>query len=87
MPQRPVTRRPGRPTPDSKLYQGPGTAATAGGAGAAGDVAAGVGRGTGLALPRYFAENDTENAMGRYVLLWLLGVPILILIWAFGGLN
>jgi len=27
--------------------------------------------------------------MGRYVLLWLLGVPIpiLILIWAFGGLN
>jgi len=27
--------------------------------------------------------------MGRYLLLWLLGVPIpiLILIWAFGGLN
>jgi len=27
--------------------------------------------------------------MGRYVLLWLLGVPIpiLILIWAFGGLH
>jgi len=30
-----------------------------------------------------------EDAMGRYVLLWLLGVPIpiLLLIWAFGGLH
>jgi bacteriorhodopsin len=30
-----------------------------------------------------------ESAMGRYLLLWLLGVPIpiLILIWAFGGLH
>jgi hypothetical protein len=30
-----------------------------------------------------------ETVMGRYVLLWLLGVPIpiLILIWAFGGLH
>jgi hypothetical protein len=27
--------------------------------------------------------------MGRYLLLWLLGVPIpiLLLIWAFGGLH
>lgn len=27
--------------------------------------------------------------MGRYMLLWLLGVPIpiLVLIWAFGGLH
>jgi len=27
--------------------------------------------------------------MGRYLLLWLLGVPIpiLVLIWAFGGLH
>ena len=27
--------------------------------------------------------------MGRYMLLWLLGVPIpiLVLIWAFGGLQ
>jgi len=27
--------------------------------------------------------------MGRYLLLWLLGVPIpiLLLIWLFGGLN
>ena len=30
-----------------------------------------------------------EKAMGRYLLLWLLSVPIpiLILIWAFGGLH
>ncbi len=30
-----------------------------------------------------------ERRMGRYVLLWLLGVPIpiLLLIWALGGLN
>jgi hypothetical protein len=30
-----------------------------------------------------------EKRMGRYLLLWLLGVPIpiLLLIWLFGGLN
>jgi hypothetical protein len=30
-----------------------------------------------------------RTLMGRYMLLWLLGVPIpiLILIWAFGGLH
>jgi hypothetical protein len=30
-----------------------------------------------------------EEFMGRYLLLWLLGVPIpiLVLIYAFGGLN
>ena len=30
-----------------------------------------------------------RETMGRYALLWLLGVPIpiLLLIWAFGGLN
>jgi hypothetical protein len=30
-----------------------------------------------------------EISMGRYFLLWMLGVPlpILLLIWAFGGLN
>jgi hypothetical protein len=30
-----------------------------------------------------------EKPMGRYLLLWLLGVPIpiLVLIFAFGGLN
>jgi hypothetical protein len=32
---------------------------------------------------------EEESQMGRYVLLWLLGVPIpiLILIWALGGLH
>jgi len=35
------------------------------------------------------ADEPMEDAMGRYVLLWLLGVPIpiLLLIWAFGGLH
>jgi len=30
-----------------------------------------------------------EPTMGRYMLLWLLGVPIpiLVLIWLFGGLH
>jgi len=30
-----------------------------------------------------------KNNMGRYLLLWFLGIPIpvLLLIWAFGGLN
>jgi hypothetical protein len=30
-----------------------------------------------------------EVSMGRYLLLWLLGIPlpILVLIYAFGGLN
>jgi hypothetical protein len=33
--------------------------------------------------------NAMEEHMGRYALLWLLGVPIpiLLLIWAFGGLH
>ena len=32
---------------------------------------------------------DGGNHMGRYLLLWLIGVPlpILVLIYAFGGLN
>jgi hypothetical protein len=32
---------------------------------------------------------EEEKVMGRYALLWFLGVPIpiLLLIWAFGGLN
>jgi len=35
------------------------------------------------------ARKNEEKTMGRYVLLWLLGVPIpiLLLIWAFGGLH
>jgi hypothetical protein len=30
-----------------------------------------------------------EHIMGRYLLLWLIGVPlpILVLIWIFGGLH
>jgi len=30
-----------------------------------------------------------EHTMGRYLLLWLLGIPIpiLVLIWFFGGLH
>jgi hypothetical protein len=32
---------------------------------------------------------EWERIMGRYALLWFLGVPIplLVLIWAFGGLH
>ena len=35
------------------------------------------------------AFNEEVSSMGRYLLLWLLGVPIpiLLLIWAFGGLH
>jgi hypothetical protein len=34
-------------------------------------------------------NNRWGNTMGRYLLLWLLGVPlpILLLIWVFGGLH
>jgi len=37
-----------------------------------------------IPTPRY-----REAAMGRYLLLWLLGIPlpILLLIWVFGGLH
>jgi hypothetical protein len=33
--------------------------------------------------------NSEDFAMGRYLLLWLIGVPIpvLLLIWVFGGLH
>ena len=32
---------------------------------------------------------EGDKSMGRYLLLWLLGIPlpILVLIYAFGGLN
>jgi hypothetical protein len=45
--------------------------------------------GTKVSLPRCPADSEAETMMGRYVLLWLLGVPIpiLLLIWAFGGLH
>jgi hypothetical protein len=40
--------------------------------------------------PLHFLSHPaTEKAMGRYLLLWLIGVPIpiLLLIWIFGGLH
>ena len=47
------------------------------------------GAGTIITGKRCRGDQAWELAMGRYLLLWLLGVPIpiLILIWAFGGLN
>jgi hypothetical protein len=40
-------------------------------------------------LPRPNRNKRRGNVMGRYLLLWLLGIPIplLLLIWLFGGLN
>jgi hypothetical protein len=34
-------------------------------------------------------QQEGAIAMGRYLLLWLLGIPlpILVLIWIFGGLH
>jgi len=34
-------------------------------------------------------DNKQEETMGRGLLLWLIGIPIpiIILIWAFGGLH
>jgi hypothetical protein len=45
--------------------------------------------GTIITHKRCRGDPAQELTMGRYLLLWLLGVPIpiLILIWAFGGLN
>ncbi len=43
-----------------------------------------------LALSRHLgSEERWELTMGRYALLWMLGVPIpvLLLIYFFGGLN
>jgi hypothetical protein len=45
-----------------------------------------------LHLPRIDPHHpmmDGDGSMGRYLLLWLLGIPlpILVLIYAFGGLN
>jgi hypothetical protein len=35
------------------------------------------------------AKRKEKSFMGRYMLLWLLGgpIPILLLIWLFGGLH
>jgi hypothetical protein len=41
-------------------------------------------------VPSIPATTTTEeHIMGRYLLLWLLGIPIpiLVLIWLFGGLH
>ena len=37
----------------------------------------------------YHPNDRRRRMMGRYLLLWLLGIPlpILVLIYAFGGLN
>jgi hypothetical protein len=42
-----------------------------------------------FAVLRHERAREEEKLMGRYALLWFLGVPIpiLLLIWAFGGLN
>jgi hypothetical protein len=42
-----------------------------------------------LSIRRKVIEERKEFDMGRYLLLWLLGVPIpiLLLIWLFGGLH
>jgi hypothetical protein len=42
-----------------------------------------------FAVLRHERERKRRKPMGRYALLWLLGVPIpiLLLIWAFGGLH
>ena len=46
-------------------------------------------RGTNASRPHYRIIHMRRLTMGRYMLLWLIGVPlpILLLIWAFGGLN
>jgi hypothetical protein len=40
-------------------------------------------------IRRVVPADKLEAAMGRYLLLWLLGIPIpiLLLIWLIGGLN
>src|SRR5262245_19068975 len=79
--------------PAPVVYQGSGWPATAGPCVAAPCGKRGRGRreggrnpSSGNALSR---RDGRETRMGRYLLLWLLGVPIpiLLLIWAFGGLN
>ncbi len=42
-----------------------------------------------LRVPLLTKTRTEENIMGRYLLLWLVGIPlpILALIWIFGGLH
>jgi hypothetical protein len=51
-----------------------------------------TGNGTSAPKRRYCGGSDEatqENVMGRGLLLWLLGIPlpIILLIWVFGGLH
>jgi len=50
------------------------------------DIAEPRAAGAGYRVP---AIEKGRHTMGRYLLLWLLGIPlpILLLIWAFGGLH
>src|SRR5262249_7327057 len=71
-----------------------GRKASNGGADVRGRLWAAPGATAGLAREPMFRcrvvrPRRMETKMGRYVLLWLLGVPIpiLVLIWAFGGLH
>src|SRR5262245_13994801 len=93
MPARLVLRRPPR---SGKREALPGGRKTSNGATLRGRALWGRGPGVeaapaGTKVPRIRCPPDhrTEMKMGRYLLLWLLGVPIpiLLLIWAFGGLH
>jgi hypothetical protein len=94
MPARLVLRRPPTIRQPVKLYQGaaqPATAATLQPR-ALWAEAAWVGRAG--QEPKFRAcvispITGRKMKMGRYLLLWLLGVPIpiLLLIWVFGGLH
>jgi hypothetical protein len=45
--------------------------------------------GTVLTRKRYLADEILEVKMGRGLLLWLIGIPIpiILIIWLFGGLH
>jgi hypothetical protein len=45
--------------------------------------------GTYLQIERFSSESIVEVFMGRGLLLWLIGIPIpiILLIWLFGGLH
>jgi hypothetical protein len=40
-------------------------------------------------MQKYRWQSKEENTMGRGLLLWLIGIPlpIILLIWLFGGLH
>src|ERR1700720_2221282 len=93
MPARLVLRRPPRSGKREALPGGRKTS-NGGNPSNAGPVGNGTGvgaSGAGTKVPgaRCRPDHRTEIKMGRYLLLWLLGVPIpiLLLIWAFGGLH